>query len=327
MTAILTTEDESDDERVIADEHLHEGMFTVPDRLREMEYWVLFRYEEGSGGEQKKVPVMSDGSSVWRIDPTDTSSCTDFDGAYDRLHASKDELSQSESADGLGFVLSDEHYVVGYDLDDCFDATSGEISELALEIVNELSSFTEVSPSGTGLHVYARGALDETYQNKNDEQGLEVYQSDRFFTFTGRWIEGTPRSVEDRDVARVQREHFDESTQNDAETSITEFGEASAQEMDNDVELLDDDEELIQRACNSADDDFKALYEGTYHDPDKSNRDWYFAKKAVFWADDLAQAERIMRSSALERPKWDESRGNTTWIRYQLERANQENGR
>ena len=50
---------------------------------------------------------------------------------------------------------------MGVDLDDCRDPDSGELAGWAGLIVNELSSYTEISPSGTDLHVLLEGTVPE----------------------------------------------------------------------------------------------------------------------------------------------------------------------
>ncbi len=59
---------------------------------------------------------------------------------------------------GVGYVFTIAAGVVGVDLDDCFDA-DGRLSDEARQIVQMLNSYTERSPSGTGLHILARGSI------------------------------------------------------------------------------------------------------------------------------------------------------------------------
>lgn len=59
---------------------------------------------------------------------------------------------------GVGLMLGGEHapsghVVGGVDLDSCRDAKTGELDQWAADVVKMLDSYTEVSPSGTGLHV------------------------------------------------------------------------------------------------------------------------------------------------------------------------------
>jgi putative DNA primase/helicase len=55
--------------------------------------------------------------------------------------------------------LYSDNLIVGVDLDKCRSLETGKIEDGALEIVQELKISTEVSPSGTGLHVFVQGHL------------------------------------------------------------------------------------------------------------------------------------------------------------------------
>src|SRR5262250_2400416 len=58
---------------------------------------------------------------------------------------------------GVGFVLDRGNAIAGIDLDHCRDPETGRIEPWADEIVQQLDSYTEISPSGTGLHIFVRG--------------------------------------------------------------------------------------------------------------------------------------------------------------------------
>jgi putative DNA primase/helicase len=83
---------------------------------------------------------------------------------------------------GLGFVFCSGDPYTGVDLDDCVNE-NGEIAPWALEIVCYLDSYTELSATGTGLHIIVRG--DVPNRRKGD---VEVYSSKRFFTMTGHVV-------------------------------------------------------------------------------------------------------------------------------------------
>src|SRR5262249_44775875 len=63
------------------------------------------------------------------------------------------------------------------------------------EVLDKLDSYAEISPSGTGTKVFVQGRLPGAGRHG---QGLEMYDSGRFFTVTGQHLAGTPRSVEAR---------------------------------------------------------------------------------------------------------------------------------
>lgn len=88
---------------------------------------------------------------------------------------------------GFIFTLGDPY--VGIDLDDCIDrdGTSFAIKPWALAILKEADSYAEFSPSGNGIHIICRGPNLPQGTRKN---GIEVYSHGRYFTMTGRTIEG-----------------------------------------------------------------------------------------------------------------------------------------
>jgi len=63
------------------------------------------------------------------------------------------EYADTENADGIGFVFTDDDPIVGVDLDDCRDPASDDVDDTALDIIERFDSYTEISPSGTGFHV------------------------------------------------------------------------------------------------------------------------------------------------------------------------------
>lgn len=84
---------------------------------------------------------------------------------------------------GVGFMLSSSPYVC-VDLDDCLDG--GEREAWARGIVAALGSYTEVSQSGKGLHIFGRANVER--DRRSDR--IEVYGNNRFIAMTGNIYEG-----------------------------------------------------------------------------------------------------------------------------------------
>ena len=84
---------------------------------------------------------------------------------------------------GLGFVFSSADPYTGIDLDDCVGG-DGEIALWALEIARYFDSYTELSATGTGLHIIVRGNVPNRRKGE-----VEIYSSKRFFTVTGHVVE------------------------------------------------------------------------------------------------------------------------------------------
>ena len=72
---------------------------------------------------------------------------------------SKIEKHDAEAIGGIGIVLgaieNDDVILIGIDLDSCRDPKTGEISEIAQDVIERFDSYTEISPSGAGIKIYA----------------------------------------------------------------------------------------------------------------------------------------------------------------------------
>ena len=113
----------------------------IPTELREREQWVLWKREVRKG-EETKVPYSITGMMA---DSTNSSTWTEFDTA----------LAHVEGYAGIGYVFSNVDPFCGVDLDDCLDA-AGQLDATAQKIVDAFSTYTEISPSGTGVKFWIR---------------------------------------------------------------------------------------------------------------------------------------------------------------------------
>src|SRR5712691_8488682 len=86
----------------------------------------------------------------------------------------------------------------GIDLDHCRTIETGEIAPWALLIIAALGSYSEISPSGEGVHIWVQGTLPPKGRKKGS---VEMYVWGRFLTMTGQHIQGTPHAVEARQDA------------------------------------------------------------------------------------------------------------------------------
>jgi putative DNA primase/helicase len=105
--------------------------------------------------------------------------------------------------DGVGFVFSRTDDFFGVDLDHVRDPASGEISVEAHAIILELDSYTEVSVSGAGLHIYGRVKLPSGGRRRGC---IELYDEGRYFCVTGHRVDGTPEIIHAR-TAQIARFH------------------------------------------------------------------------------------------------------------------------
>src|SRR5262245_23338001 len=121
----------------------------VPDDLSEIGQWVLWRYEKREG-KATKVPYQA---GRRRASSTDPRTWTSFRAAMKEW-----QLAPGWYA-GLGFVFSRQDAFCGIDLDDALDS-EGKLKLWAQGIVEQFSdTFMEISPSGAGLKIWARGTV------------------------------------------------------------------------------------------------------------------------------------------------------------------------
>ena len=142
----------------------------IPEELRVRPQWIVWK---AVGDRPDKVPYSA--RTGRRASSTDLLTWGTFQGAL--------EAYENGGYAGLGFVFSSADPYTGIDLDDCVGG-DGEIALWALEIARYFDSYTELSATGTGLHIIVRG--DVPNRRKGD---VEVYSSKRFFTVTGHVVE------------------------------------------------------------------------------------------------------------------------------------------
>lgn len=100
---------------------------------------------------------------------------------------------------GLAFVFFKEDGIVGIDLDNCF-ADNGKPRPWASKLLYRLAdTYSEISPSGKGIKIWARGELPANLPGIAITGGgsIEMYGWARYFTVTGRVFGGAPLSIED----------------------------------------------------------------------------------------------------------------------------------
>lgn len=179
-----------------------------PEKLRDRPIWLIWKREErtDADGEPYQTKVPLDPHTGGSGDATDPDKRTDYD------HAVRAQGNYPE-ADGIGFAFAAEGMLVGVDLDNVVDPETGELREWAAEVVETLDSYTEYSPSGTGLHVLVMAAKpgDKCRTGVADgECEIEIYDKNRFFTYTGEHFDGSPETVHPRNgsLSEVYNEYL-----------------------------------------------------------------------------------------------------------------------
>ena len=270
----------------------------IPQELRDIPQWVLWRYRETGRGWTKQpiTPARTSASS------TNPATWSTFPEALDAYL----ELEGTDGAAGIGIVVTEGDDLVGTDIDHATLEAAGPFL---------LNTYTERSPSGEGFRQIGRGRKPAGAGSKMNNPGpgvkaVEIYHKARFLTITGHRVDGAPETVE---LVQERLEVLCEKLW-------------PAQEVPTPAALpgastLSDDE-LVDRIRRSASrEKFEALFDrGDFED--HSSADLSLCNLLAFWTGrDAGQIDRLFRQSALMRPKWDEHRGAQRYGELTIDRA------
>lgn len=171
----------------------------VPDFLKNINNWVRWRLELDAHDRPTKVPYQVNGHKAAKDNPTHY---TDY-----RTAVSGAIIDRSR---GVGFVATPG--IIGVDLDGCRDPKTGDVAPWADEIVDQLDSYTEITPSQTGLRVWIRGTLPEGKRvfkldpvvGYGAKVQIELLTNCAYCTVTGeRYFEETGTGVQEYDGSKL----------------------------------------------------------------------------------------------------------------------------
>lgn len=160
---------------------------TIPDELKDVNQWILWKMIQRDGKEVK-LPWSVYDKPASSTDPNTWSSFECAVMRYDeRQHA------------GVGFVFAPGDGFAGVDLDACRHPITGVIAQWAQDWIDRSDSYTEVSPSATGVKIWLRSDMSlPKGRNIKIEQppmlptgkkpGIEIYTQGRYFAVTGHVI-------------------------------------------------------------------------------------------------------------------------------------------
>lgn len=170
---------------------------------------------------------------------------------------------------------------MGIDIDHAIDPQTGAVSELAREIIAKMDSYTEYSPSGTGIHIFARGDIP-TDGRKDPRKGIEFYKARRYFTMTGNiWEAAKPVQKRGHELRELYAQIFPEENR-----ELPRAAAKLTQNRDHLAEGLECDPVL------------RELWEGRRDHGDESSDDMALMNKLAYWCsgDIAAMTEAFRRS-------------------------------
>ncbi|MDO4764712.1 MAG: AAA family ATPase [Eubacteriales bacterium] len=264
----------------------------IPEELRKLPQWVLWRLTDG-----KKIPYQPTGVRASTTNKEHYSSYNDvisrhFMGGYS----------------GIGFVFTAEDEYFGIDMDNA--VVDGQYTADAIKVLNQFAgkAYAELSQSGKGIHIIAKGKLPKNHKSKV----IEMYDKDRYFVFTGKRINGLETITNcQKEIEDVHSWYFDKST---VDTPDLIFGERPE-----DFDLICD---MYQSKSGEK---IKKLWAGdiSEYNNDHSAADQALCNFLAFWLKkDKEEMDRFFRMSGLCRPKWDEiHNGKDTYGQMTIQKA------
>jgi len=245
----------------------------IPEELKILKQWVAWKATPRDNGKVGKLPINPHTKKAAK--PNDPSTWGSFEDAV--------SCYQDSNLNGICFIFTKEDPYVGIDFDDCFidETLSPEIEGL----VQRIGSYTEISPSGKGLHIIIKGELPESGKNG---KAMEIYDRDHSFTFTGNRLPSTPAEILDKSqiLDDLLKEYFPEAVPLNSDTAIlkTAFAKPNGNKID-------------------------ALLNGHYQQfgyKSQSEADLALCQLLLRQADgNIITVDRLFRKSQLYRAKWD----------------------
>ncbi|GEN22181.1 hypothetical protein HCU01_01300 [Halomonas cupida] len=263
----------------------------IPGELKSHTQWILWKLEYQKDRWTKVPYAVSTGKRASVTNPTTWTTFAEAEDAYSR-----------GEWDGVGFVLTSEDPFTCIDLDHCPEAP------WALGIINHVNSYTEVSPSGDGYHIWmvaTKPAGMRCKTSKFHEGAVEVYDTDRWMTMTGKPRDHASGRVEARQpvLERVCAPLLKKPAQTASAVPVRPPAHTT---VDSNVLLSE-----LKRIKPPA----HRLFTGEDTGLDDASASDQSLMNALAWltGSDPERMDLLFRQSARMRSKWDEQRGELTY--------------
>lgn len=274
----------------------------IPNELKQLDNWCVWKFENRNG---KRTKIPFNAATGEFAKSNDKSTWSSYETAVN-----------AEGVDGIGFFFESPY--LGIDIDDIDDdlhrfKQGDKLDNIVSEFNEAFKSYTEVSPSGNGLHIIVKGKIPGSRRRKGN---IEMYDSGRFFTMTGKNI------GKYKDVTEVSEQVFKTIYNKYLPDNTIKYPTTNNyQENIHNLSEIDVINEIYNsKQAKLFDDLMKGNYEPYY--TSHSEADMALANILAFWcAKDYSQMDSIFRQSNLYRDKWDEKRKNSTYGEQTLFKA------
>ncbi len=193
-------------------------------------------------------------------------------------------------------------------MDNVRNPDTGHILPWADELIRQLNSYTEISRSNSGIHIflYGQAPLLENEKLRCKASNIlgtcpdfEIFFKNKFATITGNILVDQPiRQVAKNEILQIYRMFFPKDT----------FEDISAQKLENSPSMTN--EELLERARHAKNGRrFSDLYDrGSWNSrySSASEADMALTGMLAFYSQKEEQLIELLMASALYREKWKE---------------------
>ena len=285
-------------------ESYREPVFTgIPDELKGYRQWVVWKLEITKENQEKgKKPTKVPYSPLTHKKSGNNEKYRATWGTFDEACTA----FTTGKFSGIMLNITDSDPFVVIDFDHCVH--DGEINEEVESYIQSLDSYTEISPSGTGIHVIARGKKPGSRCKRQwPDYEVEMYEHGRFITITGHVVDDKHFVNQEQDALQeLYNERLPENKPKVATVNVEP------------VPVTLDDTSLLAKIRGSKQGaKFDELMSGntagyaTKNNEGHSEADLALCSMLAWWTGkDAERIDRIFRNSALVRPKWDEQRGS-----------------
>lgn len=261
--------------------------------------WVTWRLEERKG-KKTKLPYQITGKLASSTDPTTWST-------YEEVTA---------KFKNVGITFHDE-MILAVDIDHCLNADGKIVHAMRkeiIELIKAADTYTEISPSGTGLHLYLALSSPLALET-NRHDNFECYTSGRYFTVTQNSFkaEKPVRTITpDEALGILKIIQYPWKTENTAPSTVSPA--VSRTNPPHSLGRSPDDSKILERMFAASNgDEIKKLYNGDrskYLD-DASRADAAFLSHLAFWtAKDASRMNSLWLSSPLGARKKTQQRSD-----------------
>ena len=294
----------------------------IPSELKDCERWVV---------QKQKIPYNA---------ITDRLAATNNPKSWspfrDAVSAMKDK-----HYDGIGIVLTSEDNFMCIDLDTVRDPVSGKVDPTAERIIEEMNSYTEISQSGYGFHIFAkvdpifclerhRMSLPANEIQRSDvhrETGkviykkpeIEMYSDKQYIIMTGDVYAGHDSiNYATQAASHIYNKYIQNTQMPSTEKKInkTQHRKSTAS-VNKDIIIAS-----MLNARNGAKAQSLFLHGDTSgYGNDRSKADLALCQIIAFWMPDAKMIDAIFRESKLMRKKWDTLHGAMTYGAMTIKKA------